>query len=161
MSYNLALMRNVGAWLKSAYALAHTDAVAAGSGDATEVDGESVDLLGLGTNPLSGKLMIPCQATLDTGETLTITANIQDSPTGTDQWADFGDALAATIIIPAAATDAEFEGMAELDVNLSGSRQFVRCQVTPDLSRAGTDTAEIAGVWVFGGADELPFTSTV
>ena len=157
---NVALMRNIGAWLKSAYALAHTDAVAAGTGDATEVNGESVDILGLGTKPLSAKLMIPCQATLASGETLTITANAQDSPTGTDQWADYGDALAATVVITANAA-AEFEGMAELDVNLSGSRQFVRCQVTPDLSRAGTDTAEIAGVWVFGGADELPFTSTV
>ncbi len=160
MSYNVAIMRNIGAWLKSVFAFPTTAALAAGTGDATEIDGSAIDRFVLGQQVLSAKLIVQWLTTLDTGETLSIAANFQDSPTGTDQWTDYGDVLAAVIVVTAG-SDTEFEGVVELDVSLGGAKQHVRVQVTPDLSRAGTDTAEISGVVVFGGADELPFGSTV
>jgi hypothetical protein len=153
-------MRNIGAWLKSAFAFPTTAALAAGTGDDTEVNGSSIDRFSLGQQVLSGKLLVNWLTTLDTGETLSIAANFQDSPTGTDQWADYGDVVASTVVVTAG-SDTEFEGVFEMDISLGGAKQHVRVQVTPDLSRAGTDTAEISGVVVFGGADELPFGSTV
>lgn len=154
---NVAHMRNIGAWLKSVFAFPLTTAVAAGAGDATEVDGSAIDRLTLGALALSAKLVVVCQATLESGGTLSFIGNIQDSPTGTDQWSDFGTALASTVALTGGPGITEEEGTVELNINLSGAKQFVRSQVTPDLSATSTDTAEFSGVMVFGGADELPY----
>jgi hypothetical protein len=40
------------------------------------------------------------------------------------------------------------------DLNLLA--RYVRCRFTPNLSAAGVDTAALAAVAIFGGADELP-----
>ena len=46
----------------------------------------------------------------------------------------------------------------ELDFDISGADRYVRVQATPNLSRGGTNLAEMAGVLVLGGADVNPTT---
>lgn len=153
---NPAMMHDIGAYLHSEYAMDSTSATAAGSGDNTEVNGAGVDR----SDYLSAKLVIQWEATLAEGETLSLTANAQDDTvaafSGTP--ADFGDALAKTVVATGGTGGSTEKGTTELDFDLAGARQFIRSQVTPDLSASATDTAKVSAVWVFGGKNELPIS---
>jgi len=128
-----------------AHALALTSAVAAGSGDATEVDGVTFDLSSATyKRPNSALFIVDAKATLTTDQTLTVTANLQDSANGSS-WADITD---PAVILTLTATGT---GVGTIGFDLSLARRYVRIQATPDLSHSGTDTASIVGVVVFGG----------
>lgn len=133
------------------YALAFTNATAAGSGDATEVDGATLDTSTLGARANSVVFVVQAKAVLTATKTLTITANLQDSANGSS-WTDITDP--ATILTLTGAGGGSTEtGAATLGYDLSRARQYVRIQATPDLSNTATDTATIGGVAVFGGID--------
>lgn len=154
MSYSM--MKDIGRYLKAMFAIPHTAATAGGSGDATEVDGVAIDRLALGDRAESGLVVIAGRATMASGETLTIAANLQDSPNNSD-WTDHSTVLATTTVLSAAGgalTASAFQ--VQLPVDLRGAERYVRVQATPNLSRAGTDTAEMFGVLVLGGQQELP-----
>ena len=148
-------MRDIGAYITSRYGIAITSVTAAGTGDATEVDGETVDRFALGGRNQSAKMIVAVQATLTSDKTITIEGNFQDSTNDSD-WVDHGAALAAATVCTGQTGGTEEEGVIELDVDLSSANRYVRIQVTPDMSHTGTDTALVAGVIVFGGADALP-----
>lgn len=148
---NVATHRDIGAILTSA-ASGAVSATAAGAGDNTEVDGPYVDR----QNHLSAKLIIHYKAVLQQGETLSIAANIQDDADGAGAGADFGDALANAVVATGGAGGSVEEGTVELDVDLSGAKQYIRAQVTPDLSASGTDTAIVTATFVLGPKDETP-----
>lgn len=150
---SVARMRDIGAFIGAALGFTQTAVTAAGAGDATEIDGDTIDRLALGDTYEGACLIVACRATQDTGETLTIAANWQDSPNDSD-WTDLGTAVAATTVITAAGTS-EQTGTLKVPVNLDAADRYVRVQVTPDLSRAGTDTATVVGLVVFGGGREL------
>jgi hypothetical protein len=139
-------------------AFANTAATAAGSGDATEVNGDAIDRFAFTSGRMAhATLVVAARATMASGETLTIAANFQDAVSSTGPWADFGDALAATTTVSAAGGAVTASpGTVELGCDITGARRWVRVQVTPNLSRAGTDTATIAGLVVFGGPEILP-----
>lgn len=138
---------DIGAHLASQAGGAGT-AVAAGSGDATEVDGPWVDRTGF----ISCKLVITYKAVLADAESISFAANLQDATAddGTGA-ADFGDALANAIFATSSGGTTE-EGVAELDIDLVLANQYIRAQVTPDLSASGTDTLTWAAAIVMGGA---------
>lgn len=137
---------DVGAALDADHAVDATSVTAGGSGDATEVDGSSIDTQGLDSESVD--LIVHGSATLDEDETLTIAGNWQDS--ADDQsFADVGDALAATVVATGPTGGGTVEFTLKLgSLNLALARRYVRAQVTPDLSRANTDTASIMGVYV-------------
>ena len=47
-------------------------------------------------------------------------------------------------------------GSAEFDVDLGGAKRFIKPLITPDLSAGATDTADLSGVFVFGGGPIMP-----
>ena len=75
--------------------------IAGGAGDATEVTGGSVDREGLGDMYESCSLILFGQANLESGETLTLVANIQDSADDST-FADFGTAHASAVALTGA-----------------------------------------------------------
>lgn len=138
----------------SKFALVSTSATAGGSGDATEIDGASIDTTALSAKVQSVVFEIPCRAVLGAANTLVVIGNLQDSANGSD-WTDITDS--ATLLTLTGGSGGSTEtGTARMGYDLTKARRYVRCQVTPDLNRANTDTAVIgAGVAVFGGLQAI------
>lgn len=144
--------RDIGSQITSR-AAGGVNLVAAGAGDNAEVSGPWIDRSGF----LSAKLVITYKGVLAQDETLSIAANLQDDLDGTGGDAtDFGDAAANAVVATGGAGGSTEYGVVEIDVDLSGARQYVRAQFTPDLSAGATDTAVVSAVLVLGGADETP-----
>lgn len=151
-----AHMRDIGGGLRSHFGAPVITVTAGGAGDGTEVTGTAVDRLGLPEPFLSVRASIPAVATLASGETLSIAANLQDSANNSD-WSDYGNALAATVVATGPSGGGVARGAASLDVDLSHARRYIRLQYTPDASRAGTDTATVgAASLLFGGGASTP-----
>lgn len=146
--------RNIGALIKTERAIANTAATAGGSGDNTAVAGAIIDRAQIGS-PLTGVLAIPYTATLAEGETLTLTYTVQEGAAS-----DLSDAetlKAAAVVVATGDTGGSTEtGVLEVDLQLSAAGRYVRCNVTPDLSASGTDTAAISGLLITAGADRMP-----
>lgn len=144
--------RDIGAQL-APRACGGVEATAGGAGDATEKDGQWIDRQGY----LSATLVITYEATLGDGETLSIAANLQDADDdqGTGA-ADYGDAIANAVVATGGTGGSTEVGQVRQDVDLSGAKQYVRGQFTPDLSAGTTDVAVVSAVLILGGADEVP-----
>jgi len=129
-------------------------ATAGGGGDATEVNGAWTDRLGTKGMYMTAKLVITYTATLAATKTLAFAVNIQDASdsSGTGA-ADFGDALASTVVDTGESGGSTEVGTIELDFDLSSAKEFIRSQITPDLSATGTDTCSWQATWIFGGTD--------
>lgn len=157
-----AFQKNVGAWLTSAIASTIQDLTAGGAGDNTEIDGLSIDRMvhGGGGPTLSAKFIVAFEAVLAAAATLSLVGNMQhadDNGSGAPgSWADTGDILASAVVATGPGGGGTVRGTAELDVKLSGLKQWIRVQFTPNLSAANTDTAEVVAVAVFGGNNENP-----
>lgn len=147
--------RDIGEEVISRSAFLPTTAVAAGTGDATEIDGTSIQRSALGSMYESCKLTIVGNATLSSGLLITLVANLQDSADGST-WADFGTALALTTAGTGGSGGDEQQFDIDLDNDIRGAKDYLRVQVTPNLTHTGTDTAILAGTIVFGGASENP-----
>lgn len=133
-----------------------SSATAAGTGDATEVNGAYIDRQGFS----SLKVVIAYSTTLAQTKTLSIAANLQDATTsGGTGVADFGDAMASTVVATGDTGGSTETGVVELDFDISGADQYVRVQYTPDLNASGTDTATLSAVYILGGAQVQPVTA--
>lgn len=133
-----------------------SSATAAGTGDATEVNGAYIDRQGFS----SLKVVIAYSATLAQAKTLSIAANLQDATTsGGTGVADFGDAMASAVVATGPTGGGTVTGVVELDFDISGADQYVRVQYTPDLNASGTDTASLSAVYILGGAQVQPVTA--
>lgn len=156
-----SLGRDLKAHTRADYAMDVTAIVAGspGSGDATDITGETIDLQGL-PKAESVVFEIPCYADLDNAETLTVTGYIQYSAAGST-WTDFADAATLlTLTGDSVSGGSEETGVARIGADLNLLDRYIRVIITPDLSADDTDTANIgAGVAVFGGLQEAPQTS--
>lgn len=142
--------RNIAAELVQVnYAFDNISATAGGSGDATAVNGRSLDVTTLAAGKAeSVAFLIAVKATLAATKTLTVAAKIQKSSDGTN-WTDVAT---ATVLTLTGATGGSTEyGTGKIGVSLEYCAQYVRVVVTPDLSNTATDTAQLSGVAVFGG----------
>jgi len=130
--------RDIGEFLQPA-GLGFFSATAGGSGDATEIDGATVNRATYGM-PQSALLKIQWVTSLTAAKTLAFTVTLQDSADGS-AWSDVtvSDFASAITVATGALTDDEDFWTARL--KLSGLRQYVRAQVKPDLSHTSTDTA--------------------
>lgn len=133
-----------------------SSATAAGTGDATEVDGAYIDRQGFS----SLKVVIAYKAVLTQAKTLSIAANLQDATSSAGAGvADYGDAMASAIVATGPTGGGTVAGVAELDFDVSGANQYVRVQYTPDLNASGTDTVTMSAVYILGGAQVQPVTA--
>lgn len=151
---------NGGAYSRSAFVAINKTATAAGTGDATEVDGAWVDRKPSDVGVFqSAKLVIPYTASLTADKTLAFGVQFRDATdsSGTGA-ADYGDAIASTVVASATGTNT---GTVEVDIDLAAAREFVQAQITPDLSATATDTVEWAAVLVLYGADRQPVTRAI
>ncbi len=131
---------------------------AAGTGDNTAVTGTSIDRFYSGTTLASSALVvINYLAALDTDETISFTVTLQDS----DDNSTWNTAVAlGAKTVAHTGTGTNHSGVQEasgsnaisaLAVNLESYGRYVRFNVTPDLSRAGTDTAVWGCVAILSG----------
>ncbi len=146
-----ALVKNVGAWLKSAYAADSTSLTAAGTGDNTAVTGATVDRSAYG-QPMSASVIYACKATLSASQKLTLAYKVQhgSASNGSDM-ADFAVGSTGATVLTATGTTT-----VKQDVDLTGAKRYIRIYFTPDLDASGTDAAVIQSAWVFGPTAELP-----
>lgn len=148
-------IRNIGALISVARALANTALTAGGSGDNTAVTGSIIDR-GAHGFPQSAVLAIPYTATLAAGATLSIAYTVQEGNQA--NLSDAGTLLsgASAVVATGPVGGGTVTGVFEVDLLISGAGRYVRANATPDLSAANTDTAAISGVLVMAGADRLP-----
>ena len=145
--------KDFGAYMLPKRAGAEVDVTAAGTGDATEVNGTWIDTL----DYESLEFLADYTATLETGETLSLALNVQDADdingTGAaDVSTDYLSALAATTLATGNSGGSVETGVYAIGIDLTMCKRYVRVQWTPDLSRSGTDTAKIIPMYILGGA---------
>lgn len=156
-------VRNIGAYITGRFCAAEADALAAGTGDATETSGAYIDRQGFH----SAKVMVFYTATLAEDKTLSIASNLQDASAsdGTGV-ADYGAVYANAVVATGDTGGSTETGVIEYDIDFLGGTQgaadgtvanrYIRIQFTPDLSATGTDTAKLYGVVILGGAEDVP-----
>lgn len=152
---------NGGAYCRSERGTGNNAATAGGSGDATEVNGAYVSRVSDTGIANSMKVIVNFTATLAQGATLTFAGNMQDAASsGGTGVADYGDAVAAEVVATGGTGGSTVTGTWEMDVDLAGAREFVRSQITPNLSAANTDTAAWNVTYVFFGNQRNPCTKS-
>lgn len=132
-----------------------TSLTAGGTGDATTVTGTTIDKYGFDGGGLPGALAagIAFEATLTSGETLSLGWTVQHSADGSD-WSDL--ATGSETVATGTSTTTTFSDVAEIGVDLAPAERYVRLNFTPDLSADGTDTATAVAAGFFAGFDRLP-----
>lgn len=154
---NVSQQKNMGAYCYGAVASASANSgapsliTAGGTGDNVAVTGQTINREKL---PLSGKLCIPFLAALTDTESISFTVAIQESADGSS-W-DSAETLQSATVAATSSGGSNEHGVVTLDVDLSGRKQYVRFNITPDLSASDTDTALFAAVFVLGGDDLVP-----
>lgn len=148
-------MKGIGDVLQNAQGLAMISTVAGSGDDGAEQDGETIQRSALTGGPFnSAHVVFPYSTTLADTKTLTLVANLQDSPAGSS-WTDITGATFASAVVETADDPAlTFHGNIEINLDLTNVEDYIRCQVTPTLSAANTDTAIVGCVFIFAGAQK-------
>lgn len=145
---------------------------AGGASDSVTWTGISIDRQGFanGSLPLSVDAMVVYDATLGSGNTLSLYWDLQEGPDGSN-WSDYATE-ASTVVATGPSGGGRVVGIARLvvadankptgtpGVSLGAARRYVRLNTVPHLNRTGTDTAVIASVIEFGGFDALAAPQT-
>src|SRR5262252_1802352 len=142
---DINLVRNVGALGDILRLSDHATATAGGTGDATSTTGISIDREGFSTGslPLSMLASVAYEATLGSGNTLSIGYAVQHSADNSN-WSDYQTATYVTVATGASGGSVQ-----------KGAWK-VRFNFNPDLNRAGTDTGYYDAVGFIGGFDRQP-----
>lgn len=149
-----ALGRDVNNLTRGVYALASTALTAAGSGDATTVNGSAIDTMEYKAESISFE--IPCAAVLSEDKTLTVKLTVEHSSTPNSGFAAIVAEATALTLTGEAGGSSEV-GVARAAVATNLCLRYVRVTALPDLSHTGTDTATMgAGVAILGGLQEVP-----
>lgn len=147
-------LKNIAALISGMIGAAPTALVAGGAGDNTLVTGEIIDRFSIG-GPQSAVLMIPYSATLAAGETLSVTYTVQEGEE--DDLSDAATLKTATVVLATGPVGGgTVAGCAEISFKPRAGGRYNRVNITPDLSAANTDTAGVAAVIVYAGAERLP-----
>lgn len=149
---------NIGAFGDLVRLTDHSTAVAGGSGDATTVTGNTTDRVGFGSSgmPQSGLMGVIFETTLASGATLSIGYAVQDSADAST-WADYQTATSiGAVYATGPSGGGVIKGQANVQVDLTNARRYIRFNYLPDLSAGGTDTFYGDGVGFLGGTPRLP-----
>jgi hypothetical protein len=154
---NISTQRGIASGLQVAGSAVHTAVTAAGSGDTTAINGATIDRLATGKTVFQSAMAAASfRATMASGESLVSVLKFQDSANDSD-WTDFGAGSGVVTVVSAVGGAATAkQGHQKLGVDLTTARRYVRAVCTPDLSRAGTDTATVELMVVLGGAQDTP-----
>lgn len=130
------------------------DVITAGAGDDNVFkDGEQIDRIALKL-PMSTKIVILLRLVMASGFQATISNVVQDKDTG-ESFAQYGE-LPDDVVIRANDDGSAIVTTVNLDVDLSGAKQYVRHRTRVNLSRSGTDTAAVAATATLFGLESLP-----
>ncbi len=125
-------------------------ATAGGAGDNTELVGEILDRQGYE----SCMIAVPYKAALGTAESLSLALTVEESLDGVTF--DAAAVLLASTAVATQAAAGTCQDVYFLKVNLSGvgapRKRYLRFNLTPNLSRANTDTAILSALVILGGA---------
>ncbi len=130
--------KDIGAFIKAQAGINPQDSAAA------TINGAAIDRQDFD----SCVLHAACGAASGTPTAQTVDAKLQDSPDGSTGWAD----IAGAAITQLAADNAE----AEVDVDLSGAKRYIRAVVTVGFTGGITPKIPVAASVVLGGARALP-----
>jgi len=119
--------------------------------DNVEVEGQTINRQGFS----SCVVMIPFLATLAQDKTLSFGVKYQDSADGST-WNTAVVMQAATVAATGDTGGSNESGIVTLNLLLDPLAQYIRFNITPDMSATGTDTAVWAAACVLGGDDTLP-----
>lgn len=157
-----ASLLNGGAFCRTDFLAIAKTATAGGAGDNAEVNSNFVDRLGEEGLAMSAKITIVWEGQLAQDATLSWAGNVQDASdlAGTDA-ADVGDAFTATVVATGDSAGSLEQGTTEIDVDLSGFKQFLRAQLTPNLSAGATDTLKWSAVIEFYGDQVQPASKAI
>lgn len=145
-------------------AIAEINALAAGTGDATEVNGITLSLVTaamLNVRPLAVAWLVWCRATLAAAATLALEYTLQYSIDGGSNWVDVtGSAnIANAAILTGGGGGTTEYGVFKINQDLTKlptTANAIRIQLKPDLSAGATDTATLTAIAAFGGLQNLP-----
>lgn len=134
---------------------ANTTATAGGAGDNTQSDAAWIDR----RNFYSAKVVVNWTATLAEGETLSLAAVFRDATSDAGAGAaSYGPTVATTVVATGPTGGGTVNGTTEYDLDLAAAKAFVQARITPDLSRANTDTAAYSVVYVLAGGVNNPIS---
>lgn len=124
--------------------------VAGGTGDNTEIVGATINLATLAARPASVVFEVFGRAVLAASATLVITAEIEQSVDGTN-WSSTDLVASATVLTLTGGGGGSTElGVGRIGADLiQDGVNYIRIKMTPNLSAANTDTAEVSAVAVF------------
>src|SRR5262245_58225162 len=157
MPLTFARHHDVKSFYDSALALIPATITAGAGNDNVEVAGPAFDRQTAGREfARTCVLVIYGVATIAAGQSLTITANVQDDTAsafnGTP--AQVGDVLPVTTVLSGAQTNGKFR--VEHGVDLHPARRYIRARVTANLTATGTDTVSLTAVFILGGQQQYP-----
>lgn len=157
--------------------------------DGVAVNGNGLDRKKIGYQQgpgLSAQLLIPYKAVLAATKTLSLAVTMQhdsasgfgtaatatirrvrhvaQGATGAGTVTDLSSAISsgafpATVVATGDTGGTTERGCLIVDLDLGGLKEYVRAQVTADLSATGTDTVALSGALSLGGFVEAPITS--
>ena len=129
--------------------------ITAGAGlDNVEVEGQTVNRLSGTAIAHSAIIATGWLAALDNAETLSLAHDYQDS--ADDSTWNTAVEIEALTVKQTATSATNFRGVDEHDLALSSLLQYIRINVTLDLSRGATDTALFFTVVTLAGWTQVP-----
>lgn len=138
--------KDVGAHLETVAIAINNDALAAGTGDNTEVTpGNDIDVRGY----TSGVVHISYVTTLTTDKTLSF--GLQEEHSATDGGSKSADAVITALTVVKTGEVTAATGTYDIPIDgdlLSSIGPFVNFLVTPDLSHSGTDTVTWSATFI-------------
>lgn len=126
--------------------------VAGGAGDNTKIIGNTINRQTYGM-PQSALVVVSAYLNLAENETASYALEFQESANGSS-W-DTAVAVQAATVVKTATGGAFTDNHVETyKVNLAGRKQYIRFNLTPDLSASNTDTGTFHYVVLLGGAHD-------
>jgi hypothetical protein len=150
-----SLGRDIGSTIQHVSHIPNTALTAGGAGDNTAINGSTIQLSTLfpgNQRAESVVLLLGGRATVAATFRLQVTITLQESVDGTT-WTNLATGTANVtnaLVIAGVVTAADFAYEFGWDLT-KVTQDRLRFVVTPDLTNAATDTANIFGVAVFGG----------
>ncbi len=152
----MSMFKNLRRFFSAVFALQSTAVTAGGSGDATEITGTTINLATQSRRVASVDFEIPVRAVLGANETITVVGKIETSPDNSTWTALATNATLLTLTGGSGGTTEVGVARIGCDV-LQNNYQYIRVKVTPDMSRANTDTAVVGGgVAILASSDQQP-----
>ncbi len=171
---DLPYVKSIGELVDPRLAASSLSFTAGGASDSVTWTGYSIDrqAFATGGEPRSVDIFVAYDVTMASGSTLAFTFAVQDSVDGTN-WSDYaseayavvstgttgGPAKSGVYRMSVAANNPNYP-TGTRGVDLNSAKRYIRCNVIPHLSRAGTDTCVMVTIADFGGFDILPAPQT-